>query len=400
MDYKKDKVHQYGEFDDENIISEKNMVDEKNENNGEKSYFHSFKGLVIIGIIFYFLSSIIKAFCPRLEVFCIEWIGFSNPVWFVSEFCDIMHEGSIAIFISATLIFALETNHYKSYFTNFFEERVINLLMKDSYIEKLDNYQLKELRKKAESKLLFINRPYDESGLWSFLTKRLSHLIEDVYFIEYEMKTTISVKKLESEARVFYVRTHKSLVVKNPTNRTIEYKIPVNSCGRSIDGLVNEKLYYIQRAEVNGEELKTGEIEVKENQSYKTGKSPYDLRFECKSSTAIESGKSCKIDIDVISVLPESDNIITSTVIHPCKRYRVDIYLDTDEFTVDANAFTFNDKGTDYHSPHKSENEKVIEIDVDDWLLPGEGVSVILREKNKLSDLGEKDLLPKDFYKG
>jgi hypothetical protein len=297
---------------------------------------------------------------------------------------ELLHEIGIAIMISAALVFALETKHYKKYFNNIFENRIVDLMINESYIQRLDNDQLWSLREKIESKIIFNDEIYDRSGLWKFLTNRMSLLIKGFYFEEYDMKIVFDVEEIGNTA-IFVTKVHKKVVITNLNKDINEYKIPIDALMMKIDVIENDReLYTINEVNVDGEDIaESVNIEL-ENIESNNGAS-YDIKFKCNKMIKIPMGSTSTIYIDATFKSPQNDAISSYKIKHPCKRYTSTIITKAEEYYIDPCILAFDDKDRLAPRARKIIDKSTLSVEINDWMLPGEGMVLFYRKKENIA---------------
>ena len=346
--------------------------------------------MILSGVIMLTVSISVEPYVGSIK----KWLLNCNPCSdilpaIVDVLFKLFHEIGIAIMISAALIFALETKHYKEYFNGIFEKRIVDLMINESYINRLNNDQLWKLREKIESKIVFKGGKHDESGLWTFLNERLSLLIQGFYFEEYDMKIVFDVEKINNKV-VFVTKIHKKVVVTNLNKENKSYKIPIDASMMKIEGVDDDKLYVIGEVIVNGKDI-TKEISIIPDSKEINNGNSYNINFNCNKTIEVLGGGTSIIYIDATFTCPSNDEISSYKVKHPCKRYTATIITKTEEYYIDSCILVFDDKNEVMPRARKLIDKSTLSVEVNDWILPGEGMVLFYRKNETKKDTDEDD---------
>ena len=296
------------------------------------------------------------------------------------------------------------------------QDMIIDTFTSNSFLEKLTDERLQDIRSNAITEMHKQRYPNMQKGLMDKDKEIFSALMHPYYEIYRETAIYYKNKKLdwdtfssENGARVLYRTVNIQYTIKSPTMDSVEdvadlsmrkcIQKPIESNEEQIiKQIFNLSHFYIlvdgdERSDIK-DDIK---YEIKELEShsdyYNTSVSLlYDGTntqitdtYNNLKGIFVKYKKSIKVEVDYEIYLPIEDNHFTNRLKYPAKSFRIDCICNDDDnvrlYGELLGTFTENSKIKISHP-----NDNVISIEAFDWLLPRNGVFVILCEKTSSID--------------
>lgn len=140
----------------------------------------------------------------------------------------------------------------------------------------------------------------------------------------------------------------------------------------------NKSAVRIISVTINSRRLKQGTdyvIEVQENKDSVHIDTVYSKQFICKLKKPIEIKKETKVIIDYDTITPVSDFSYCTRMNHLCKRFTMTFEYVKEDFNIYPQAFSYGGQKNQQMVDNR------INIDLDDWLFPGEGINIFIEKK-------------------
>ena len=157
-----------------------------------------------------------------------------------------------------------------------------------------------------------------------------------------------------------------------------------------IEGIDDDKLYVIGEVFVDGKDI-TKEINIMPDGKETNNGDSYNINFNCNKTIEVLGGGTSIIYIDATFISPLNDEISSYKVKHPCKRYTATIITRTEEYHIDSCILIFDDKNEVMPRARKLIDKSTLSVEVNDWMLPGEGMVLFYRKNETKKDVDEDD---------
>lgn len=286
---------------------------------------------------------------------------------------------------------------------------IVESFVSDSFLDKLPDYRLSDLREKI-LELLMLNRyPNLQSGLKDKEREIYDALINPYYDLYRETGVYYKNKKFawgtdSDEESVLFRSVNVKYTIKSPTADTTE-SIANLSLSKTIQrpkigNIKSEKDIFIinhfyvtidnkERIDIKNDisyqTKPLEEIENYYNTSIQVNYTGYQesIKPTCdnKKGIFVSFKENIQVDIYYDIYLPKEDNHFTSRLKYPAKSFRIDcICSDSENVRFYGELLGTFTKNTQIKTSHIKDN--MLSIETSDWLLPRNGVFVILCEKS------------------
>lgn len=314
------------------------------------------------------------------------------PISTEKEFIGgLFKEIGVAIIISVSLVFSLETNHYREYFSGIFKEQAKELLINDKYIESLTRGKQEQLKQELDRRLFFKERASDRDELWDFLNNELSKLIVGYYYSEFNVSINCQIETLDNDNKTKVIKKNviRSMSIVNPTIHEQEIELPLDYSFEKIEDIEDKDLLKIlkitykiidEKNIVIEEKNITDEInrDLKPKDECNTNCKSYCVNFACAYTIVLPSNSNLAIDYEIETIVPITDVQYIHRISKPCKRYRTNFIINNDEYQIDGWGFAFDDK----RRMKMVRQPSNVSISFTDWILPGDGTIFLLHKKS------------------
>jgi len=292
---------------------------------------------------------------------------------------ELIKEIGMAIIISGTIVFMLETGHFKNYFMDIFKYQLIEILIDNKYIEGLSVERKENLKELVDKSLYFGKREYDLDGLWGFLNTEVVSLLDNYYYDVHHVTIDCYMENSPHNELIIRKRMHRRIVFVNPTHDGIEVKIPINCNTMMIEGYKNEQLLKIISASVGKQDyIEEFNRKLENKRVVDESTTRYSLNFCCNYSLNIPPNSDLEIEYVIESLVPATDLSYTHKMSKPCKNYLARFTIHSDAYEVEGHGFAFNDDDR----IHSTRDKHWMQIEYRKWILPGDGTVFLL---NKIS---------------
>ncbi len=295
---------------------------------------------------------------------------------------------------------------------------IVEAFTSNSFLEKLPDERLQEIRSNAITQMHKQKYPYMQKGLMN-MDKDIFTALMNPYYETYRETAIYHKTKLfawnpdnEVHERVLFRSVNVQYTIKSPTADSVESEadLSIKKCIQkpiendseeiirrifsichfyvSIDGAERVDIkdmigYDIKKLDVQDEYYNTS---VKLVYAHDSGNGIKRMSKDNKNSGIfVEYKKSVKVEIDYEIFLPIEDNHFTNRLKYPTKSFRIDCICHDDNnvrlYGQLLGTFTDNSK---IKISHPKDN--IISIESFDWLLPRNGVFIILCEKTHAKD--------------
>lgn len=359
-------------------------VDEKTARIGNDSKKRSQKqiltiGMLIIagGIIVTLLSIILASFyittINEEEVLLIKWLQVVDDL--------LMCLGTTLITVGAG------TALYSYFdFVNYVQEKIKDVIIDYNFTDALSDEEKKSLAYKLEKEILHHT---EGNNLYDFVQDEVLSLAKKAFYEEFTLN--VACEKVGSEI-------HKAIYKDYIINCKAEPKFDISknnefvikckeTCENNPAG--NIKLT-INDVEFSDEDY-AAESENTDDEVYNK-RCTYTLNEQAKEKI----GAVVKDDWDylytvkseVLSVVRDDDMTFSFRLYHPCKSTTFLFTYNPEQFEVMEDVFVFKDTDTDENVKKKAittrRNKGSIHVKIDNWILPGDGITFVLSPVKKV----------------
>lgn len=353
------------------------------------------------------LMTIIIALLAIIGLFCVN-------TWFNGNFYAESIIAPILTSIIAAVIVSLTIDIKKQ--VSGIQNMIIDTFTSNSFLEKLTDERLQDIRSNAITEMHKQRYPNMQKGLMDKDKEIFSALMHPYYEIYRETAIYYKNKNLnwntfssENGTKVLYRTVNIQYTIKSPTMDSIEdiadisirkcVQTPIDSNNeQTIKKIFNLSHFYISVDGAERFDIKDDiKYEIKQLESHSDYYSTsVSLLYDGTNAKIISTHnnlkgifvkyeKSIKVEIDYEIYLPIEDNHFTNRLKYPAKSFRIDCICNDDDnvrlYGELLGTFTENSKIKISHP-----NDNVISIEAFDWLLPRNGVFVILCEKTTSID--------------
>lgn len=300
--------------------------------------------------------------------------------YFISQFAtiapwtDIFINAGNVLFTIAIGTLILEYFGFIDYMRN----RLKDVLIRDDYLDLLNEEKIKALKEKLDRKIIFKNMKDDDclssDGLYHVVLDKLQELLTKVYLKSYNIRITCKLEDGLIKKTHFRKQVFAQLDQDKETN-IFESDDILFATLKKIDG---KNYFNLTKFIFSGDDL-LKDVKVRPEPNSKGG--PYDTdmmaNIETIRNSLLLNRKSEVTLITETEVLtPFDDNTVSLRVNRPCEKMCIDFIYDPDEIEIKGESFGF------MASPVEPVvNNNLIEFEFSRWLLPGEGVNFTIKVK-------------------
>jgi len=292
---------------------------------------------------------------------------------------------------------------------------IVDAFTSNGFLEKLPDERLKKLRSEAITQMHKQQYPNMQKGLMNMDQEIFAALMHPYYESFRETAIYYKHKKFawvetEQEEPVLFRTVNIQYVIKSPTRDTESTwaNLSIRKCIQSpvknlrsdeVKRVFNLKHFYVsvddgERSDISQEiEYIISPLDASD-EYYNTsvvlscGRN-CDRQFHAMHNNEpgifVEYKTSVRVEIEYEIYLPKEDNHFTNRLKYPTKSFRIDCICDDDDnvrmYGELLGTFTENQK---IKISHPKDN--IISVEAFDWLLPRNGVFVVLGEKNMSKD--------------
>lgn len=275
-------------------------------------------------------------------------------------------------------------------FVSYVQKKLSELLSQPQMVKNLDE----EYQKRLLSNLIYITTKTTTQSLDGLMNEFYKCLKEQsekygIYLKEQNNKVNC---KLYKDKRGQIIRSANKVCYRQLEHtRTIQY-------GKLIEGKIElkeilvvnvtedkiengEQTVQIKSVSVNGKKLKEMDYELicETNEETTRIDTNYKKRYRCLLKKAIEINDGTKVGINYDTIELVSDYMYCTRMKYFCNRFMLDFTYDAKQFCVQSQAFSFGERKS------QSIGNGTISFDIDDWLMPGEGTDIAIRERGSRS---------------
>ena len=304
---------------------------------------------------------------------------------------EFIKEIGIATIISGGLIFSLETDHYRKYFSEISKKQSTDLLIDDSYIKNLNDEKRESLKNKLDKELFFKNRISDDDKLWDFHNQEIAQLLNDYYYSQYNLLINCRIEKLDNNVMVIKKNLNRKIIFENPTKNEHLITVPLDSYFEEIEGINNSNLLKVNKCVYRLEQpscvlnkniTESVKNKITFDEEDNSEFNSYFVAVKCNEEIELPPNSKLTLEYETETIVPLTDKQYVHRLSKPCKNYRTTfVLLDSKNYSLDGWGFAFNDK----NKLNLIRNPYLIEITFDDWVLPGDGCVIILREESHIN---------------
>lgn len=325
----------------------------------------------------------------RLSLFAMGIIGSLVGVILILVSKNIESYEDIFSMIGQTIIAISFSSLLLEWFgyVNYTRKRMCEILAEDEVIKILDMKRKKELKSALIKNIYMPNNDLQENNIATIVDDEMDKILQGYYYDEYILYIDVSIidgkdgkKYIKKDIRnTFTARSVKgdkctirrliSTYLEPPTDLEWEPIVIKNLIINSKE-ITEIRDYAVPPCENNGE--------LKES---------YSKHFLLDNNNKFLKGKltfreSIDIDITYTSIVMIDDLIFSHQIDRACKHYCIHYNLNSEDYDIIMEGFGFMSLGnTKRQRTIKTNNGNMLRFL--DWILPGDGVMVVLKEKHK-----------------
>lgn len=324
---------------------------------------------ILCGIICILISVILNIYCERTTVDGVKKMVIQSFLNVLNTVC------SMLIGIGAgTLV--LDFFSYVQYT----KERLKEVIIEKDFIKRLSDDEKKNLIFRTEESLYFKDGKVLPNSLYADVKKKITPLLSSCYFSECNISISCEVDESKKVIRKEILKSMK--IISNEDNET--FQLPFVVYMRCADGEEKEPPYEILSCFFQDEEItdkfkegqkrefikeQDGEVAPDGNVQYKQ-----DYKFKLKRGEN-------RIELRMKTTVPIDDPVYMHTLTLPCMRYNAVYDVCARGYSVDGYGFALeNKKETPRKNVSYSRIGHSLTINMDKWVLPGEGVLFLLKK--------------------
>lgn len=367
------------EIDSIRKIAEKNQNDlnsNKRNPNMKNRKKESGKHILAIGIIIITIGMIIIL---SSIIFKAYYTGRYTDV-FKTKISDVIDQ--LLMCTGTTLITIGAATALYSYFdfVNYVQEKIKDVIIDYNFTDILSDVQKKNLARKLEKELLHQNT---DNNLYDFVQEEVLTLAKQAYYEEFTLN--VSCKKVGNEIHktiykdyIINCDSQPDFDIAANNEFSIKYKgscsnAPADSIKLSINSIDFTKDDYSTdekdtNDEVYNKNCKYTLNNIAKDKIEKMKLDNWDFRYYVKS--------------EMLSIVKDDDMSFSFRLYYPCKNTTFLFTYNPEEFEVMEDVFVFKDFDIDDNTKKKSiitqHNKGSIFIKIDNWVLPGDGITFVL----------------------
>lgn len=347
--------------------TEINNKSKSNNTNSRKNIFSVGIILITVGIIIILLSVIITVCFQPTTIFKIKMKDIIDQL--------LMCTGTTLMTIGAgTVLYG----HFD--FVNYVQNKIKDVIIDYNFTDTLSDEHKKMLARKLEKELLHQTA---DNNLYDFVQEEVLSLAKQAYYEEFTLD--ISCYKVGNE---IHKTIYKDYIINCEAQR--DFDIARNNefavkCKTSCTNAPKESIKLsINSIDFTGDDYSVTESAT--NDEVYGKRCVYTLNDLAKSK--IESTKSNDWDYkynvksELLSIVKDDDMSFSFRLYYPCKSTTFLFTYNPEEFEVMEDVFVFKDFDNSESNQKKSiitrHNKGSILIKIDNWILPGDGITFVL----------------------
>ena len=233
------------------------------------------------------------------------------------------------------------------------QEKIKDVMITKDYLNTISNDEKRALIKKLQSSLYFKSENIPEDSLYTRIHDKILPLMDKEYLEKYSLHIDCSIQ----ESKIVKNMYHELIIYSKHAKKFI---LPFAIYIKKSDTV--EDSYIVNELEFNGE--KQTYTCDKPDEDYEDGEvKRYSITYEFDLKQGLNS-----IKYQSNSVVDIKDEEYAHRVSIPTKHYSAEIAWDNDDYRIEGYGFALDNK-----SIISKNYNKMCKIEVDDWLLPGEG---------------------------
>ena len=330
-----------------------------------QKHWDSFKRLGVYPFILMSISLFImyKLALSELPVEVSTAVEFNNNEFIIKS---ILKEVAIALFILGSITIMLEFGD----FTEFTLRKLTSIVMKDEYIERLDDGKLEELEKRIENKLHYKDGTFHEDCFYETIKTKITPLVKQSYYSKF-------IGNIECIIEDTYVKkiTYKKMEITNPSDVNIKETLCFGSKTSILENIDDDKLYTITSFKIDSVVKAYPKIVT----TPLIGDDEYNIEFNGSYPVEISGKGKILIEYTLESLVPLDDIHYINRVLKPCKEFHFTLTVDSEpkDYILTGNGFGFMASEKFY----KTSLRKGLMLGFNDWILPGDGIIFTLQKK-------------------
>lgn len=272
-------------------------------------------------------------------------------------------------------------------YVNYTRKRMCEILAEDEVIKILDMKRKKELKSALIKNIYMPNNELQENDIATIVDDEMDKVLQGYYYEEYILYIDVSV--IEGKSGKKYIK-------KDIRNTFTAKSVKGDKC--IIQKLISSYLKPPEDEELKPimvRQLVVDAKEIEEMQNYEVpgGENKGDLKETYSNSYVLDSEtkglkgvltfkESIDVDLQYTSIVEYDDLVFSHQIDRACKHYCIHFNVESDDFEIIIEGFGFMSLNNSKRQRQIKTNNGYM-LRFLDWILPGDGVMVVLKEKKK-----------------
>lgn len=362
------------------------QIDNEGYRNGSTPAVQSQKQILFIGIIIIAFGIIAVLFSIILSEFYVATIDENKGM--LKKWVKVGEELTMCIG-TTTMAIGAGTALYSYFdFVNYVQEKLKRVIIDFDFTDIMSDEEKKVLAYKLEKEILHHT---EGNNLYDFVQDEVLSLAKRAFYEEFTLN--VACEKVGSEiCKTIYkdyiinckaepgfdISENNEFIIK--CKESCE-KDPADNIKLTINNIEFSKQDYFTKLETTNDEVYNKKCTYTLNEQAKEKieqvvKDRWDYMYTVKS--------------EMVSTVRDDDMTFSFRLYHPCKNSTFLFTYNPDEFEVMEDVFVFKDTDTDENVKKKAvitrHNKGSIHIKIDNWILPGDGITFVLSPVKKAKE--------------
>lgn len=265
-------------------------------------------------------------------------------------------------------------------YVQYARERLKEIVVEQSFIQKLSDEEKEKLLVKIEKSLYFKNVEAESNSLYVDVKRKITPLLRHIYFSDFFMRIDCEINE---EAGCINKSIFKQMYIISDEDKK-KFKIPYYvKLPRVEEAGINE-IYVVEKCIYNGEDI-TKEFWNEELENKKEDEKKKSLSIRSDYEFLLHKGRN-KIVLKTRTKVPLSDTTYSHVITLPCMKYTVEYNINTPGYHVLGYGFSFIalDEKAEDKTVNCFRHTNSLRLEINQWTLPGEGSVFIINDGNPL----------------
>lgn len=280
---------------------------------------------------------------------------------------------SLIILGTGTLL--LDLNGYLSYF----RIRLSEVFTSHEMIDLLNSDYKRQLKYQLLKSIYKPDTEDSQALLTLFDSKLANMMMDDFYYESYSLLGNCTIKEINGG---YYIHKH--------IKKTVKYKEINSSKENSISTFlgidcnaineIDEKQFTLHSVRINDKLLKEDDYTIETNRYSVLNSKIEKISYDCMLKENMPFENSIKLDEEYTVIAPLTDREYNIRLRKLCKKMRCSFIYDSSKMDILAKGFNFSTSASSDFEIKSADS--FCELESNDWLLPGEGISFTVIEKS------------------